>query len=64
MDEEDGRLGPRAQKFGRFDVLTDASATSLCFSTDNFQWALPESTLRFGPVLRDFKDLTPNEVIP
>lgn len=30
MDEEDGRLGPRARKFGRFDVLTDAIASSLC----------------------------------
>ena len=30
MDEEDGRLGPTARQFGRFDVLTDAWMTSLC----------------------------------
>ncbi len=29
MDEEDGRTGPRARKFGPFDVLTDAFAGSL-----------------------------------
>ena len=29
MDEEDGRLGPRARKFGRIDVLTDAWTKSL-----------------------------------
>lgn len=30
MDEEDGRLGPTARQFGRFDVLTDAWMMSLC----------------------------------
>jgi hypothetical protein len=29
MDEEDGRTGPRARKFGPPDVLTDATAGSL-----------------------------------
>jgi hypothetical protein len=29
MDEEDGRLGPRARKFGPFDVLRDALVGSL-----------------------------------
>ena len=29
MDEEDGRPGPRARKFGSADVLTDAFAGSL-----------------------------------
>jgi hypothetical protein len=29
MDEEDGRPGPRAWKFGPVDVLTDAFAGSL-----------------------------------
>jgi hypothetical protein len=30
MDEEDGRPGPRARKFGPGDVLTDVFAGSLC----------------------------------
>ena len=30
MDEEDGRPGPRARKFGPSDVLTDAHVGSLC----------------------------------
>jgi hypothetical protein len=30
MDEEDGRPGARARKFGPTDVLTDAVAKSLC----------------------------------
>jgi hypothetical protein len=32
MDEEDGRLGPLARKFGRADVFTDALTRSLCYS--------------------------------
>ena len=32
MDEEDGRLGPRARQPGRVDVLTDALTKSLCSS--------------------------------
>jgi len=38
MDEEDGRLGPRARKFGPSDVLTDAFAGSL-------RWPFPARLL-------------------
>ena len=32
MDEEDGRLGPRARQSGAADVLKDANARILCQS--------------------------------
>jgi hypothetical protein len=53
MDEEDGRLGPRARKFGRFDVLTDAIAGSLCQPLCDpkapFQPLVPQSSAFLRP---------------
>jgi hypothetical protein len=55
MDEEDGRLGPRARKFGRFDVLTDAIAGSLCRP-------LYDPKALFQPVPQSSAFLCPNDL--
>ena len=66
MDEEDGRLGPRARQSGRVDVLTDAFTTSLCHSNSHISTTrVPQvSLLRAGCYLRTLKFLIQNEEMP
>ena len=58
MDEEDGRLGPRAQKSGRVDVLPDASMKSLCHSPKPLHRVHPISDLKSRPDFCAHQDLT------
>ena len=64
MDEEDGRLGPRALKSGRVDVLTDALTNSLCHPTTYFSWVPQVSNLRLGLDVRTRKYPIQSEVMP
>jgi len=61
MDEEDGRLGPRARQTGRVDVLPDALMMSLCSSVRSFRQTVNVSRLRHGLHLRTAIDLIQNE---
>ena len=58
MDEEDGRLGPRARQTGRIDVLRDALMMSLCHSPKPLHTVLQISDLSSGPDICAHKDLT------
>ena len=63
MDEEDGRLGPRARQTGRVDVLRDALMMSLCHLPKNFNRVSKVSKLRPELDLRTFKEPTKSEVM-
>lgn len=63
MDEEDGRLGPRAQKSGHVDVLTDALAMSLCSLLKQFHWVPDLSCVARRSRTRALKDQMNNEVM-
>ena len=64
MDEEDGRLGPRARQTGRVDVLRDALMMSLCHSSKHLHSAHKNPEAIFGPEICALKDPTQSEVIP
>jgi len=64
MDEEDGRLGPRALKSGRVDVLTDALTSSLCDQPEHFSRVLQVPILGLALDLRTHKDPIQSEVMP
>jgi hypothetical protein len=49
MDEEDGRLGPRARQPGRADVLTDAFVTSLRSTSSKFLFITGTPAVSFIP---------------